>query len=64
MFRDFLIYKDGIYHVYEGTSRFQGAHALKIIGWDTNEAGINYWIVENSWGESWGENGFARIATK
>ena len=37
--------------VYEGTSRFQGAHALKIIGWDTNEAGINYWIVENSWGE-------------
>jgi cathepsin B len=61
IYRDFLVYKGGIYNVLEGTSKFQGGHAVKIIGWG-NSDGTDYWIVENSWGESWGIKGYAHVA--
>lgn len=37
-----------------------GGHAVKIVGWG-EENNINYWIVQNSWSDRWGENGFFRI---
>lgn len=42
-------------------------HAVEIVGWDSGNAGgsygnVNYWIVRNSWGTSWGDNGFFKIA--
>lgn len=63
MYADFLIYKSGVYKVDEGTKRFNSGHAIKIVGWGISEDKTNYWIIENSWGESWGINGFAYIAT-
>lgn len=63
MYRDFLIYKSGIYEIIEGTSRFNSGHAVKLIGWGS-ENGRDYWIIENSYGETWGENGFGKVATK
>jgi cathepsin B len=62
IYKDFLTYSKGTYHVIEGTPRFQGGHIVKVIGWDRDETGEGYWIVENSWGETWGINGFAHIA--
>jgi len=34
VYKDILLYKSGVYSLLEGTSRFQGGHAMKIIGWD------------------------------
>jgi cathepsin B len=59
VYSDFMNYKSGIY---VHTSGYQeGGHAVKILGWGT-QSGLNYWICANSWGTSWGEAGFFRIA--
>ena len=40
---------------------FIGGHAVAVVGYDDTEG---YWICKNSWGKSWGENGFFRIRQK
>jgi len=66
---DFLTYKSGVYVKGEEVPKFQGYHGIKIIGWGVENgselepnSGNKYWIVQNSWGEDWGENGYARIS--
>jgi hypothetical protein len=36
-------------------------HAVLLMGISLNTGMGNYWIVKNSWGSSWGENGYIRI---
>ena len=56
----FLFYSGGIIH--EGTCGDLLDYAVTIVGYDATSHGEEYWIVKNSMGTSWGENGFAKIA--
>lgn len=38
-----------------------GGHAVEILGWGISDENIKYWIIRNSWGETWGDNGYFRI---
>lgn len=58
VYRDFLIYKSGLYQVYAGAQKFSSGHAVTVIGWDVVD-GQNCWLIENTWGEDWGNNGVA-----
>eukprot|EP00727_Mastigamoeba_balamuthi_P000407 m51a1_g10363 putative cathepsin b-like cysteine proteinase (95) ;mRNA; r:69025-69374 len=59
VFSDFHQYTRGVYTLTRG-SKFSGSHAVTIVGWG-EEAGVPYWTVANSWGQTWAGNGFFRI---
>ncbi len=62
IYTDFLTYKDGVYHRTEDAFKFNGQHIVKIIGWDRQGEGNDYWIVENSFGNDWGEAGYFKVS--
>lgn len=56
-------YSGGVYQTSPyATARF--GHWVVIVGWqdDSSISTGGYWIIKNSWGESWGNSGFGNIA--
>lgn len=69
VYSDFLSYSSGVYTKGEDVPKFSGLHTIKIIGWgvesgseDEPNQGNKYWLIENSWGEDWGDKGVAKIS--
>lgn len=53
-------YNGGIYAEFNDSPATN--HLVSVVGWG-NEDDLEYWVVRNSWGEPWGEQGFFRIPT-
>jgi C1A family cysteine protease len=57
-------YYDGSYTLYHPGTESPN-HAVLIVGWDddlSHAGGMGGWIVKNSWGSNWGDNGYFYIA--
>jgi len=58
--RSFQLYKSGIYD--DPDCGYNLDHGVLLIGYGHDELNeMDYWIVKNSWGEQWGENGYIRL---
>jgi len=64
---EYLVYGAGVYTPTENAEQLfdtEGKpqmHAVTVLGWGRSQ-GNPYWLVRHSWGASWGENGYARVA--
>ncbi len=58
----FRFYKSGVIDI-PNTNTSQINHAVLLTGYD-NDVNGSYWIIQNSWGETWGDEGYAKIRIK
>ena len=56
---DITHYKNGIFD--DKSCGCDMDHAILLVGYG-EENGTEYWIVKNSWGANWGEDGYIRFA--
>jgi hypothetical protein len=58
--KDFQLYSGGIFdQAHCGTLL---DHATNVVGWGHDDkSNVDYWIMRNSWGTSWGDQGYMLV---
>jgi len=54
-------YGGGVYEGCSYSSNIALNHAVQLVGYGTDATDGDFWIVRNSWGTGWGEDGFIRL---
>lgn len=57
----FQLYVSGVYDE-PSCSEIIQTHAVLCVGFGTTDDGVDYWIMKNSWGLGWGEQGYIRMS--
>lgn len=57
--RAFQLYSSGVFDESCGTNL---DHGVGLVGYGTTEDGKDYYILRNSWGSTWGDNGYMYLA--
>lgn len=55
---EFQFYSSGIFTGKCGTEL---DHGVTVVGYGKTRDGMKYWLVKNSWGTSWGEEGYIKM---
>jgi len=54
-------YGGGVFDGCSYSENIELNHAVQLVGYGTDETLGDYWLVRNSWGASWGEDGYIRL---
>ena len=55
-------YTGGVMSVSYDECPYAPSHGVNLVGYGTDEYGVDYWTIRNTWGPDWGENGYFRLA--
>jgi len=56
------LYGHGVFSGCDYNDNINLNHAIQLVGYGTDEELGDYWLVRNSWGWTWGEDGYIRMA--
>jgi len=54
-------YESGVFTPPAGGIHTDIDHAVQLVGFGTESNGLDYWLVRNSWGTTWGEEGYIKL---
>ena len=54
-------YRGGVFDGCDFNQNMGLNHAVVVVGYGTDDKDGDYWVVRNSWGSGWGEEGYIRL---